>query len=881
MENFACELRTMADTRQRTTWGSRLRFLARAVGLLGLVAAACGASLLWAEFRSAGAYAPERLRAAAEGASGEYARTAAWLSVGGAAAVAVALAVELLGLLAGVGRRTAAGTVATLGGAAAVALLVVVNAYSFTHYARFDRTRDERFTLPPALAAELGKLRASAPTTIVVLQKHRMFGTLSDERDPYTKAAEEKVTEKVKDLVDQFREFGPQFHVAVLDTEAFGYRDRLEELTKGAPELKAAIGAAPENSIFFAANRRVQRLSFNEFMRLDKTASREAGGGRANLVLVPQGIDRFARRVLAVQERRPKAAVCVVHEWLTTVTTEGRDEFSLAGLKKSLNDQGFDVVDVVLKKNWEDRDKELEPAAYTLEESRLERLEAEEDSAASEERAARNDVRILAEAGKEAEKVPGRPLRERVEFYNDLARGAQLREWTELLAAFRKWAARGPQVTEENAGELQALVLAGLEAQGNRAGERVREAEAARREAKARVDALLADERAAQDRRVVDVKAKLARLLADADLLVVPRYTVVNATMGRGVPASIHSLDRRQAEVAKEFMKAGKPVLACMGPISSPSGPQLEAIDDFEKLLARRGIELGRETILYDAERKAFSGALSGVTLFSGGSTKPPPLILADAPQPGPKPGTTLAANPIAAAMKLTGRAAERSLAMELRAPRPVYLAPGWQEKQPFVGEFLLTPPGAWNEEKPFVTADPRTGRVTYVPRYDPTPADDPKRNTRQEERRRSFPIAVAVEGKIPAAWVNEDYDRQEAAAALLTPIDGLFATGLTVAADGLDRPVQRTVVFGSGHLFSGKELSPPQEKLLVHTVNWLTNRADRLPAPASDKTPEWQYPRVAMTERDLWLWRLGTLVGLPLAAAGLGLFAMMVRRTR
>ena len=70
---------------------------------------------------------------------------------------------------------------------------------------------------------------------------------------------------------------------------------------------------------------------------------------------------------------------------------------------------------------------------------------------------------------------------------------------------------------------------------------------------------------------------------------------------------------------------------------------------------------------------------------------------------------------------------------------------------------------------------------------------------------------------------MNEDYDRQEAAAALFTPLDNTLAAGLTVAANKLDRPTQRTVVFGSGHLFSGKTLTPAQDKLLVHTANWLT----------------------------------------------------------
>jgi uncharacterized membrane protein len=315
----------MSDTRQRTTWGSRFRFLVRAIGLTGTAAVVVGVVLAvptfppvdlsaWAGWESL----PDVLRNATEGACGELGRVAAWLIAGGTAAVAVALVVEVLGaLLLGVGRRTAAGTSATLGVAAALVLLAVVNLYSGTHYGRYDCTRDKRFTLPPDLAAEFGALRANTPTTIVVHQTHN-FGPLMPNRDSYTKAAEAEVTAKVRDLVDQFREFGPQFRVAVLDTEAFEYADQRQALTADAPELLAALEAAPENSIFFHANKRVQRLTFNEFMQLDRTASREADGGRANLVLLPQGTDTFARRILAVQERRPKVAVCVVHELLTT-----------------------------------------------------------------------------------------------------------------------------------------------------------------------------------------------------------------------------------------------------------------------------------------------------------------------------------------------------------------------------------------------------------------------------------------------------------------------------------------------------------------------------------------------------------------------------------
>src|SRR5262245_58979701 len=192
----------MADTRQRTTWGNRFRFLVRALGLLGLLAAISGVVLLWAQFRSTDFFTSERLRAAVEGANGQYVQVAAYLAGIGGAAVLLIILIEMLGsLVTGVGRRTAAGTVATIGAVAAVVLLVFVNWISFTHYSRVDCTRDKRFTLPPELAAEFGKLRASAPTTIVVHQTHN-FGPLMSTRDSFTKATEAEVTTKVRDLVE-------------------------------------------------------------------------------------------------------------------------------------------------------------------------------------------------------------------------------------------------------------------------------------------------------------------------------------------------------------------------------------------------------------------------------------------------------------------------------------------------------------------------------------------------------------------------------------------------------------------------------------------------------------------------------------------------------
>ena len=267
----------MADIRQRKTLGNRFRFLVRALGLLGALAAAVGTVLFASANPNPEQWTHELLRESMHREHGEFASTAAMVLTIGVFAIILMLLVELLsGLFLAATRRTAAGTSATIASLAAIALLLFVNLYSFTHYRRYDITREEQFTLPASVADELRKLRSDDPTTIIVLQKHRTFGTTSEVRDSYVSESEAKVAEKVKDLVDQFREFGPRFNVVVLDTEKFGYDSQVADLTKNNPELKTAIDAAPENSILFSANKRVQRLGFNEFLQLDKTASKEA-----------------------------------------------------------------------------------------------------------------------------------------------------------------------------------------------------------------------------------------------------------------------------------------------------------------------------------------------------------------------------------------------------------------------------------------------------------------------------------------------------------------------------------------------------------------------------------------------------------------------------
>src|SRR5207253_9724664 len=78
----------------------------------------------------------------------------------------------------------------------------------------------------------------------------------------------------------------------------------------------------------------------------------------------------FARRVLAINERKPRVGIAVIHELLTT---EGDYEpYTLEGVRKALEPQGFEVTDIVLKK-W--GEGEPQPVAYTAEESKLEGVE--------------------------------------------------------------------------------------------------------------------------------------------------------------------------------------------------------------------------------------------------------------------------------------------------------------------------------------------------------------------------------------------------------------------------------------------------------------------------------------------------------------------------
>src|SRR5207253_7184235 len=105
-------------------------------------------------------------------------------------------------------------------------------------------------------------------TTVVVYQMHKTFGRFSDKPpDEYDTAAEAKVVEKVKDLVDELRELGKRFRVVVLDVQQRDFDRRLAEEVKHFPGLAGAIKSAPENSVFFCSGDQVRQPGAREHIQ--------------------------------------------------------------------------------------------------------------------------------------------------------------------------------------------------------------------------------------------------------------------------------------------------------------------------------------------------------------------------------------------------------------------------------------------------------------------------------------------------------------------------------------------------------------------------------------------------------------------------------------
>lgn len=815
----------------RFLW-SRLHFLVRLAGVTGLLAGGVGVALVLlnrgGSRETAEAFGRE-CREALEtlfrwdlSALGAFAPEV-WLALGGLLAAALALLLETMTVLRfAAGRRSVFGTNALLQVGLATALLVGVNVFSFNYYTRFDWTNDGQFTLSrhlsPALLEQLKQLKDSDPTTIVLYQRNKSFGLLSDKPDMYDFAASPRVVEKVRDLVDQFREMGGKFRVVVLDVEEEGYEDKLKKLTEQAPELREAIEKTPENSIFFHAAGKVQRLGFHDIFQLDKQASQKQG----NLVLVNQGVDAFARKLLNIEEKRPRIALGVIHEVLGT---EGSEELGMSGLKKTLAARGFDVRDIILKK-WSEF-APPEPAVLTYDESKFERLDAQIAELDENIKNAEDDLR-------------------RLESYQ---KDFETKNLDELTKTYAK-SLQVPKVTEEiRKAFLERFLKLNIPVIQFVVGQNREE-----RDGLVKEKAGLSVENLQEQRRISDLKAKAERMLADCDLLILPRMTLFNVARGEAIPNQVYRIDDTQVAAVREFLKAGKPVLACFGPSNEPAGRADPAAgpDGLENLFADLGIRLAKQTVLFNVESKSFAERRGGL-LILGANVDVPPVRFDWAPGAGYPQKLVQTGqydrgkpNPIRESLQLTARSLgkDQKLDLRLRHPRPVYYEPVDGTAPARQAVFMMTDAASWNDSEPFPTRE-------RTPRFELPKAGDVTTGTLDEKRRGPFPIAVSAAVSLPAAWYTEKEARP-------------------------DKPT-RVAAIGHGGVFLGQTLSPVKEKLLVDTCNWLLGRDDLLTKDAS----RWSYPRVEFAGNRKALWQWGGWVGLPVLFAYLGLVVFMVRRLR
>src|SRR5262249_44019912 len=145
---------------------------------------------------------------------------------------------------------------------------------------------------------------------------------------------------------------------------------------------------------------------------------------------------------------------------------------------------------------------------------------------------------------------------------------------------------------------------------------------------------------------------------------------------------------------------------------------------------------------------------------------------------------------------------------------------------------------------------NPFPSNTRPVPRFERPTGFDPDAGTIDEKRQGAFPVAVAFESRIPADWLTSASQQREKV---------------------------RVVAIGSGSVFTGRQLAPAQELLLLDSCNWLLGREDRLARPGE----VWSYPRVVLEakEQSLWLW--ACRLGLPVLFAYLGAVVLLFRRLR
>jgi hypothetical protein len=770
----------------------------------------------------------------------------AWLLLlAGLADVGVWLAAEVLGSISLVSGRGAMGANVAGQILLAVLLFVGINVFSFQHYKRLDCTADHRFTLSETIKSQLAKLEDE--TDIVVLQTGVSFGQRAENRadkaDKYDVAAQKQIVEKVHDLVQMFQDLGARFRVKILDSTSEQYEAQLRPMRGDAKYkvLVEAIDATSENSIFIHSRGKVQRLGFQDVYQVDKEASRKQG----NLVLNYQGEQPLANKIFNIEARKPRIAVGVVHPSLGLDAFED-SKHGMVGLKRVLEQRGFEYREIVLKHKWRREPPQGRLAANaTAMEYKENRFQELDNRIKLEEMRLKVVERNIKTIKAEIDKWRDTPLKDlQAEFVmaRSITGGYIPKSRQEISDFERRVGAKVAQrellevdrtpIVEELKEELK-------EEEINRA--RFQTTKQRAEEERSKLDAQA--EQIAESQRI-ELRAKMDRILADCDMLLLPRPTYFDVLNEDIIPPMVYSLEQDQVDGIKAFIKSGKPVLFCLGPTVDPDepGPGKTEIED---LLKDFGFHLNNQVVLYNAEGDAFEQRQDSDGLFKVKRAEIPPTELAwsTSPAEGEEPYRK---NEISTSLSITARALGEKASRELliRQPRPVYVykidPKTGQRKQYKNADLLVTNAQSWNEEQPFVVGN-------RVPQYQKPAKDDPRNNTFDEKRRGPFPIAAVVDERVPLNWysASELYAKPSRVASLvglgvLTPVS--LTVEERVAAETVV-PMVRLGVIGHGGIFNGERINPMKEKIFLDVSNWLLGREDLL----SKERSTWSFPRVQL----------------------------------
>ncbi|HZZ78179.1 MAG TPA: hypothetical protein VFE62_06655, partial [Gemmataceae bacterium] len=551
--------------KSRNTFWHGLHLVTRLIGLTGVLAALVGWFIYGVlDQREIGMY----------------------VLIGSAGAVALSLLFEVPGIVrTAFSHRGLFGFNVLLQVGLALAIVVGANVYSFLNYKRFDLTRDQIFTLDDETKKQLQELQGE--TEIVVVQTYVSFGQRDEtKQDKYDFAAQRKIVEKVKDLAEAFQELGPRFRVHILDIQDDNYDKKLADIRKNVSEdLSKAIDKAPENSVFFYSKEKnsIQRLSFSDIYLLDKRGSVE----HKNLVLNYQGVGPFARKVFNIEEKTPRVATAIIHPVLG-FHDKRQQRYTMAGAKKVLDAYGLKSTDIALRRT---EDGSIgEPTILTYEESLYEEIE--------------DDLADLAEEIDEFQKA-----------YDEMVKVNKFWSESSMEVLNKKYGyfilptGQQGRILRENIGKLKKSVgdvkiidvdeddRKAMTSQSKASAEQLKELLDDDREEQARLKdkkSKLPVENLAEKRRFTDIEAKAKAMLADIDLLIVPRLTAVDIPRGEVYSTRIHRLEKGQFNAVKEFLKQGKPVLFLLGPTIEPPerGPDFSGggeVDSVESMLGELG----------------------------------------------------------------------------------------------------------------------------------------------------------------------------------------------------------------------------------------------------------------------------------------------------